>query len=215
MRGRDAATAAVLLVVLAGCGHALPENEAKEPSSPRPTLADYVGKTKSEAENALSPTMTLRSYQDAETKAERSDSTFDSWIICKQKAHGDGPVMFSIAATRAACGLPAAPEGPGGPKSASPSSSEASDDVPSPSDKDEQFAGAVKARAPELRQVEADDLGVQGQLVCTELDMGDSPRAVLTSFQAAYPGVKGLAIVTEAPPVYCPSRASAVASALK
>ncbi|MGW8972664.1 DUF732 domain-containing protein [Streptomyces platensis] len=215
MRGRNAATCAVLLVVLAGCGDASPENEAKEPSSPRPTIADYVGKTKSEAEDALSPTMTLRSYQDAETKADRGDSTFDTWIICKQKAHGDGPVMFSVAATRAACGLPAAPKSPGGPKSASPSSSDASDHAPSPSDKDEQYAGAVKARAPELRQVEADDIGVQGQLVCTELDMGDSPREVLKTIQAAYPGAKGLAIVTEAPPVYCPSHQSAVASALK
>ncbi|MCX4635911.1 hypothetical protein QT196_28795 [Streptomyces sp. P9-2B-2] len=214
MRALNAVTCAVLLVALAGCGDTSPKKKTKEAASPRPTIADYVGKTKSEAEDALSPTMTLRSYQDADTKADRSDSIFDTWIICKQKAQVDGPAMFSVAATREACGLPAAPKEPGGPKSASPSS-DTSDDVPSPSDKDEQYAGAVKARAPELRQVEADDLGVQGQLVCTELKAGDSPREVLETIQAAYPGAKGLAIVTEAPPVHCPSRESAVASALK
>ncbi|QTZ94367.1 DUF732 domain-containing protein [Streptomyces auratus] len=214
MRGRNAAASAVLLVALAGCADASPEKEAKEAPSPRPTIADYVGKTKSEAEDDLSPSMTLRAYEDAETKADRSDSIFDAWIICKQDAHGDGPVMFSVAATRAACGLPTAPKGPEGSKSPDPSS-DASDDVPSSSDKDEQYADAVKVRAPDLRQVEADDLGVQGQLVCTELDAGDSPREVLKTIQAAYPGAKGLTIVTEAPPVYCPSHESAVASALK
>ncbi|MFG2495662.1 DUF732 domain-containing protein [Streptomyces caniferus] len=214
MRGRNAAACAVLLVALAGCGDASPEKEAEEAPSPRPTIGDYVGKTKREAEDALSPSMTLWAYEDAESKADRSDSTFDTWIICKQDAHGDGPVMFSVAATRTACGLPAASKDPDGSKSPAPSS-DASDDVPSPSDKDERYAGAVKIRVPDLRQVESDDLGVQGQLVCTELDAGDSPREVLKTIQAAYPGAKGLAIVTEAPPVYCPSHEPAVASALK
>ncbi|GES31975.1 hypothetical protein AB0G60_14530 [Streptomyces angustmyceticus] len=214
MRGRTAAACAALLVTLAGCGDATPDKEAKEASSPRPTIADYVGKTKSEAEDGLSPSMALRAYEDAKTKADRRDRTFDTWIICKQDAHGDGPITFSVAATRAACGLPAASKDPDGSKSPAPSS-DASADVPSPSDKNEQYAGAVKVRAPELRQVEADDLGVQGQLVCTELDAGDSPREVLKTIQAAYPGVKGLALVTEAPPVYCPSHEAAVASALK
>ncbi len=214
MRGRNAAACAALLVTLAGCGDASSEKEAKNASSPRPTIGDYVGKTKSEAEDALSPSMTFRAYEDVETKADRSDSTFDTWIICKQDAHGDGPVMFSMAATRATCGLPAASTDPDGLKSPAPLS-DASDDVPSPSDKDEKYADAVKVRAPDLRQVEVDDLGVQGQLVCTELAAGDSPREVLKTIQAAYPGAKGLAIVTGAPPVYCPSHESAVASALK
>ncbi|MGW3011437.1 DUF732 domain-containing protein [Streptomyces sp. NPDC001219] len=211
MRGRNAATCALLVFTLAGCSGTSHNEEGKKAASSQLPIADFVGKTKSEAESALSSPMTLRAYLDVETKADRSDSTFDTWIICKQKVHGDGPVMFTVAATREACGFPPAPDSPE-PHSPSP---QVVDDVPASSDKDDRYADAVKAHAPELGPVEADDLGVQGQLICTELDAGDSPREVLETAQAAYPGAKGLAIVTEAPPVYCPSYTSAVAAALK
>ncbi|MFG2097374.1 DUF732 domain-containing protein [Streptomyces sp. NPDC048612] len=211
MRGRNAATCALLVVTLAGCSGTPHNDEGKKTASPRPSIADFVGKTKSEADSVLSSPMTLRAYLDVETKADRSDSTFDTWIICKQKVQRDGPVMFSVAATREACGLPSVPDSPE-PHSPSP---DVVDEVPASSDKDDRYADAVKTRAPGLGPVEADDLGVQGQLICTELDAGDSPREVLETAQAAYPGAKGLAIVTEAPPVYCPSHTSAVAAALK
>ncbi|GGN63272.1 hypothetical protein GCM10012285_64110 [Streptomyces kronopolitis] len=51
--------------------------------------------------------------------------------------------------------------------------------------------------------------------MCTELDAGESPKDVLQSTRAAFPGEKGLAIVTEAPPVYCPSHSGTVKTELK
>lgn len=46
-------------------------------------------------------------------------------------------------------------------------------------------------------------------------DTGESSREVLRIIQATFPEKKGLAIVTEAPPVYCPSHTAAVKAELK
>lgn len=44
---------------------------------------------------------------------------------------------------------------------------------------------------------------MQGRLVCTLLDSGDSPKSVLGTMQDAYPDNAGRVMVIEAPPVYC------------
>ncbi|MFJ6543516.1 DUF732 domain-containing protein [Streptomyces sp. NPDC091385] len=68
---------------------------------------------------------------------------------------------------------------------------------------------------PNLEPVAKDDLGVQGRLVCTLLNSGDSPKSALKTMQAAYPGTAGRIMVVEAPPVYCPKHTAAVEQALE
>ncbi|MCL6299834.1 DUF732 domain-containing protein [Streptomyces kronopolitis] len=214
MRVRTAAICAALLIGATGCSQDSPA-QSTEKTPRHPTLANYVGRTKGDVDTALGPEMTLRAFQDATTKADRSGAAYDSWTVCKQHADGTDPIVFTVAATRADCELPAASQHLTTHEPSSPADIPTSDGAASTTDKDNRFARAVKIRAPELQPVDPDDLGVQGQLVCTELDAGESPKDVLQSTRAAFPGEKGLAIVTEAPPVYCPSHSGTVKTDLK
>ncbi|MGW8703382.1 hypothetical protein ACWGOK_41850 [Streptomyces eurythermus] len=132
--------------------------------------------------------------------------------MCKQDTIKE-PVWFTVAASREACGLPAAsPSREGASPSRSTSSSEAADPT---GDQVSRYAAAVKAQVPNLEPVAEDDLGVQGRLVCILLDSGDSPKSVLETIQAAYPDNAGRVMVIEAPPVYCSKYTAEVDRALK
>lgn len=214
MRKHLIAVCAVLLTGLTGCTtgpSSADRNGDTESADAAPSVANFVGRTKEEAQAALSGTGTVFGFQDTKSNL-RSDSEYDSWIVCKQDASKE-PVWFTVAASREACGLPAAP--PNG-ESESPSPSSPSSEATDPTvDQDSRYAAAVKAQVPKLRSVADDGLGVQGRLVCTLLDSGDSPKSVLGTMQAAYPDNAGRVMVIEAPPVYCSKYTAKVKRALK
>ncbi|MGW7786918.1 DUF732 domain-containing protein [Streptomyces tricolor] len=206
------AACAVIVAVLTGCtsgGSSDSHNSDATPDNIRPSVANFVGRTKGDTQAALSRTGTVFGFQDAQSNL-RSDHAYDSWIVCKQDDDSE-PVWFTVAASRKACGLPASsPSDPSvSPTSSSPGAVEAS------SDEDSRYAAAVKAQMPRLKPVSDDNLGVQGRLACTLLAAGDSPKSVVETMQAAYPGDAGRIMVIEATPVYCPQHTAKVGRALK
>ncbi|MGW4048232.1 hypothetical protein [Streptomyces sp. NPDC004721] len=214
MRKQLVTVCAVLIAGLTGCAtgpSGADEKEQTESTDVAPSVANFIGRTKEDTQNALSGTGTVFGFQDTRSNL-RSGSKYDSWIVCKQDASKE-PVWFTVAASREACGLPAAP--PSG-EGVSPSHSTSPSEATDPSvDQDSRYAAAVKAQVPNLEPVAEDDLGVQGRLVCTLLDSGDSPKSVLETMQAAYPDNAGRVMVIEAPPVYCSKYTAEVDRALK
>ncbi|MGW5331827.1 DUF732 domain-containing protein [Streptomyces bauhiniae] len=196
-----AACAVIVAVLITGCTTGDSKDSHNSDATPdhvRPSVANFVGRTKGDAQAALSGTGTVFGFQDAQSNL-RSDHAYDSWIVCKQDDDSE-PVWFTVAAGREACGLPASsPSGPGiSPTSSSPEAVDPS------SHEDSRYAVAVKAQVPKLKSVSDDNLGVQGRLACTLLDAGDSPKSVVETMQAAYPDEAGRVIVIEAPRIYCP-----------
>ncbi|GAA0404476.1 DUF732 domain-containing protein [Streptomyces luteireticuli] len=215
MRQRIVVLCTVLLAGLVACAPGSPDADeaASASADKRPTVADFIGKTKRDAHSALSGTGTAFGFRD-KTSQDRSGAQYDSWIVCKQDASRE-PVWFTVAASRQECGLPEAKPSRGGQAGATESSQPTSSAQSADADKDSRYTAAVKAQAPKLAYVEAGNLGVQGRLICTLLDSGDSPEEVFETTQGGYPEETARVMVTEAPAVYCPQHAAAVDKAFK
>ncbi|MEV0278997.1 hypothetical protein AB0I22_21795 [Streptomyces sp. NPDC050610] len=219
MRKQFIALCVALIAGLTGCTTESPGADRKrsaEPTDVAPSVADFVGRTKKETQDDLTGTGTVFGFRDTSSEPLSGDE-YDSWIVCKQDVRKE-PVHFTVAASREACDLPAASPSA---ENASPSRSSPSpeaEDSPAEdptADRDSRYAAAVKAQAPRLEPVADDLLGVQGQLACTLLKSGDSPKSVLETMQYGYPGDVGRVMVIEAPPVYCTKYTAEVERALK
>ncbi|GGV45613.1 hypothetical protein GCM10010495_73960 [Kitasatospora herbaricolor] len=119
--------------------------------------------------------------------------------------------------TVSALALPTATKPPTSPTPALSTSARPAPAVSAPDPATEQaarYAAAVRAQAPSLARVSDDNLAVQGQLVCSLLDSGDSPKSVYQTMQSAYPDA-AKAMTTSAPAIYCPKYTAAVNTALR
>ncbi|MFJ6543515.1 hypothetical protein ACIQMP_23100 [Streptomyces sp. NPDC091385] len=142
MRKHLVAVGAALLAGIAGCTASsdADQNGHGQPTDTAPSIADFVGRTKKDARDALTGTGTVFGFRDTRSNL-LSVTGYDSWIVCKQDA-GKEAIWFTVAADRRACGL--SETSPSKEKTSPAPSSPVPEATDTTVDRDSRYATAVK-----------------------------------------------------------------------